>query len=267
METSTFQHTTAQVHGQKAAQARTQTDAQTDAHTIAEGVTLAIAQRVAHELFARRDATYAAFQSKLMPTVAPALVIGVRMPQVRALAKTLERAGKAEAYMHTLPHTYYDENMLHAVLLSHCTNFAECITLLDEFLPYVDNWAVCDALSPQVFATHTNALMPHIARWLTTTAVYTQRFALKMLMTHYLDERFCTKYLDIPAHIHTNEYYVAMMIAWFYATALAKQWEDTAAFLRKNTLDDFVHNKTIQKACESRRLSAEQKAYVRTLRR
>ena len=165
------------------------------------------------------------------------------------------------------PHTYYDENMLHAVLLSHCTNFAECITLLDEFLPYVDNWAVCDALSPQVFATHTNALMLHIARWLTTTAVYTQRFALKMLMTHYLDEHFCTEYLDIPAHIHTNEYYVAMMIAWFYATALAKQWEDTAAFLRKNTLDDFVHNKTIQKACESRRLSAEQKAYLRTLRR
>ena len=255
MKTGTFQHTNAQVQSQKTAQTSVQATAQT------------IAQRVAHELFARRDATYAAFQSKLMPTVASALVIGVRMPQVRALAKTLERAGKAGEYMHTLPHTYYDENMLHAVLLSHCTNFAECITLLDEFLSYVDNWAVCDALSPQVFAAHTNALMPHITRWLTTNAVYTQRFALKMLMTHYLDERFCTKYLDIPAHIHTNEYYVAMMIAWFYATALAKQWEDTAAFLRKNTLDDFVHNKTIQKACESRRLSAEQKAYVRTLRR
>lgn len=263
METGTFQHTTAQVHGQKAAQTRTQATAQTSVQATAQ----TIAQRVAHELFARRDATYAAFQSKLMPTVASALVIGVRMPQVRALAKTLERAGKAGEYMHTLPHTYYDENMLHAVLLSHCTNFAECITLLDDFLSYVDNWAVCDALSPQVFAAHTNALMPHITRWLTTNAVYTQRFALKMLMTHYLDERFCTKYLDIPAHIHTNEYYVAMMIAWFYATALAKQWEDTAAFLRKNTLDDFVHNKTIQKACESRRLSAEQKAYVRTLRR
>lgn len=263
METGTFQHTAAQVHGQKAAQARVQATAQTSVQATAQ----TIAQRVAHELFARRDATYAAFQSKLMPTVASALVIGVRMPQVRALAKTLERAGKAGEYMHTLPHTYYDENMLHAVLLSHCTNFAECITLLDEFLSYVDNWAVCDALSPQVFAAHTNALMPHITRWLTTNAVYTQRFALKMLMTHYLDERFCTKYLDIPAHIHTNEYYVAMMIAWFYATALAKQWEDTAAFLRKNTLDDFVHNKTIQKACESRRLSAEQKAYVRTLRR
>lgn len=263
METGTFQHTAAQVHGQKATQARAQADTQTSVQATAQ----TIAQRVAHELFARRDATYAAFQSKLMPTVASALVIGVRMPQVRALAKTLERAGKADEYMHTLPHTYYDENMLHAVLLSHCTNFAECITLLDEFLSYVDNWAVCDALSPQVFAAHTNALMPHITRWLTTNAVYTQRFALKMLMTHYLDERFCTKYLDIPAHIHTNEYYVAMMIAWFYATALAKQWEDTAAFLRKNTLDDFVHNKTIQKACESRRLSAEQKAYVRTLRR
>ena len=255
MKTGTFQHTNAQVQSQKTAQA------------IAEGVAQTIAQRVAHELFAQRDTTYAAFQSKLMPTVEPSLVIGVRMPQVRALAKTLERVGEADAYMHTLPHTYYDENMLHAVLLSHCTNFTECITLLDGFLPYVDNWAVCDALSPQVFATHTNALMPHIARWLTTTAVYTQRFALKMLMTHYLDEHFCAEYLDIPAHIHTNEYYVAMMIAWFYATALAKQWEDTAAFLRKNTLDDFVHNKTIQKACESRRLSAEQKAYLRTLRR
>ncbi len=251
MKTGTFQHTNAQVQSQKTAQA------------ITEGV----AQRVTHDLFAQRDTTYAAFQSKLMPTVEPSLVIGVRMPQVRALAKKLERAGKADAYMHTLPHTYYEENMLHAVLLSHCTNFAECITLLDEFLPYVDNWAVCDALSPQVFAANTNALMPHIARWLTTNAVYTQRFALKMLMTHYLDEHFCTDYLDIPAHIHTNEYYVAMMIAWFYATALAKQWKDTAAFLRKNTLDDFVHKKTIQKACESRRLSAEQKAYLRTLRR
>lgn len=263
METGTFQHTTAQVHGQKAAQARAQAGTQADRQASAQTV----AHTITRDLFTRRDATYAAFQSKLMPTVAPALVIGVRMPQVRALAKTLERAGKADAYMHTLPHTYYDENMLHAVLLSHCTNFAECITLLDEFLPYVDNWAVCDALSPQVFATHTNTLMPHIARWLTTNAVYTQRFALKMLMTHYLDEHFCTEYLDIPAHIHTNEYYVAMMIAWFYATALAKQWDDTAAFLRKNTLDDFVHNKTIQKACESRRLSAEQKAYLRTLRR
>lgn len=255
MKTGTFQHTNAQVQSQKTAQA------------IAEGVAQTIAQRVAHDLFAQRDTTYAKFQSKLMPTVEPSLVIGVRMPQVRALAKTLERVGEADAYMHALPHTYYEENMLHAVLLSHCANFTECITLLDEFLPYVDNWAVCDALSPQVFAAHTNALMPHIARWLTTNAVYTQRFALKMLMTHYLDEHFCTEYLDIPAHIHTNEYYVAMMIAWFYATALAKQWEDTAAFLRKNTLDDFVHNKTIQKACESRRLSDEQKAYLRTLRR
>lgn len=263
METGTFQHTAAQAHGQKAAQDRAQAGTQATAQTIAHTV----AHTITRDLCARRDATYAAFQSKLMPTVAPALVIGVRMPQVRALAKKLERAGKGDAYMHTLPHTYYDENMLHAVLLSHCTNFAECITLLDEFLPYVDNWAVCDALSPQVFATHTNALMPHIARWLTTNAVYTQRFALKMLMTHYLDEHFCTEYLNIPAHIHTNEYYVAMMIAWFYATALATQWEDTAAFLRKNTLDDFVHNKTIQKACESRRLSAEQKAYLRTLRR
>lgn len=263
MESGTFQHTNAQVQSQKTAQAIAQADTQASAHTIAQ----TIAQTVTRDLFARRDATYAAFQSKLMPTVAPALVIGVRMPQVRALAKTLERAGNAGAYMHTLPHTYYDENMLHAVLLSHCTIFAECITLLDEFLPYVDNWAVCDALSPQVFATHTNALMPHITRWLTTNAGYTQRFALKMLMTHYLDEHFCTEYLDIPAHIHTNEYYVAMMIAWFYATALAKQWKDTTSFLRKNTLDDFVHNKTIQKACESRRLSAEQKEYLRTLRR
>ncbi len=251
MKTGTFQHTNAQVQSQKTAQA------------IAEGV----AEGVTHDLFAQRDTTYAAFQRKLMPTVEPSLVIGVRMPQVRALAKTLEQAGEADAYMHTLPHTYYEENMLHAVLLSHCANFTECITLLDEFLPYVNNWAVCDALSPQVFAAHTTALMPHIARWLTANAVYTQRFALKMLMTHYLDEHFCTDYLDIPAHIHTNEYYVAMMIAWFYATALAKQWKDTAAFLRKNTLDDFVHNKTIQKACESRCLSAEQKAYLRTLRR
>lgn len=251
MKTSTFQHTNAQVQSQKTAQ------------VVAEGVV----QRVTYDLFAQCDATYAKFQSKLMPTVEPSLVIGVRMPQVRALAKTLERVGEADAYMHTLPHTYYEENMLHAVLLSHCTNFAECITLLDEFLPYVDDWAVCDALSPQVFAAHTTALMPHIARWLTATAVYTQRFALKMLMTHYLDRNFCAEYLDIPAHIHTNEYYVSMMIAWFYATALAKQWKATIAFLHKNTLDDFVHNKTIQKACESRRLSAEQKAYVRTLRR
>lgn len=148
MKTGTFQHTNSQVQSQKTAQA------------IAEGV----AQRVTRDLFAQRDATYAAFQSKLMPTVEPSLVIGVRMPQVRARAKTLERVGEAGAYLHTLPHTYYEENMLHAVLLSHCANFTECITLLDEFLPYVDNWAVCDALSPQVFAAHTNALMPHIMR-------------------------------------------------------------------------------------------------------
>ena len=221
---------------------------------------------IQNELFALQDTEYAAFQSKLMPTVPKESIIGVRVPQLRKLAKRLGKSKEVQEFLLALPHAYYDENMLHSLLVSEIKDFDDCISAIDAFLPYVDNWAVCDILSPRVFKKNRTRLLTEIPRWASSSHVYTCRFGIEMLMTHFLDEDFDSKYLDIPAQIHSDEYYVNMMIAWFFATALAKQWDSTLPYLETKKLDTWVFNKTIQKACESYRIIKEQKTYLRSLK-
>lgn len=222
---------------------------------------------IQEKLFALRDAEYARFQRKLVPNISPEKVIGVRVPEVRKLAKSLIRETEAVEFLTSLPHEYYDEDMLHGLLISEEKDYDLCIALVDAFLPYVDNWAVCDIMSPKVFRKHKPELMEKIRTWSASAHTYTCRFGLEMLMTHFLDADFQPEYLEIPAAVRSSEYYVNMMIAWFFATALAKQWEATIPYLQQNRLDPWTHNKTIQKARESYRITSEQKEWLSTLKR
>lgn len=217
-------------------------------------------------LFDLRDEEYAAFQAKLTPSVDQELFIGVRVPEVRKLAKQLKNDPSAEAFMMELPHKYYDENMLHGLLVSEIKDYDKALEETDRFLPYVDNWAVCDIMSPKVFKKHKAELLNKIKEWAASGETYTIRFGIEMLMSFYLDDDFMVEYLDIPAAVKSDEYYVNMMIAWFFATALTKQWESTIPYIEKNRLDKWTHNKTIQKAIESYRITDEQKTYLRTLK-
>lgn len=222
---------------------------------------------ILEELFALRDEGYAAFQSKLTPTIPSDCFIGVRVPELRTLAKKLKGFPETAAFLSALPHTYYDENMLHSLLLSQEKEYAAAVAGVDAFLPYVDNWAVCDVLSPKAFRTHKTELLPKICEWSSSPLSYTCRFGIEMLMSHYLDGDFAPEYLEIPAAVRSEEYYVRMMVAWFFATALAKQWAATVPYSEQNRLDVWTHNKTIQKACESYRITDEQKRYLRGLKR
>lgn len=214
-----------------------------------------------------QDESYANFQSKLIPTVAREKIIGVRVPQVRKLAKELLREGDYKEFLDQLPHTYYDEDMLHGLLLSELKDYTLCIRRIEQFLPYVDNWAVCDCMSPKVFRKNKDSLLDKIREWTVSEDTYTCRFGVGMLMTHFLEEDFEPEYLEMVACIQSEEYYVNMMRAWFYATALARQWEATIAVLATGRLDIWTHNKTIQKARESFRITAEQKEQLKTMKR
>lgn len=219
------------------------------------------------ELFSLRDESYRAFQSKLIPTVRIETMIGVRTPELRRLARRLSGQDGAKAFLAELPHRYFDENQLHAFLLSEMKDYAYCVQEVERFLPWVDNWATCDQLSPKVFRKHRAELLERIRVWLASEQPFTQRFAIGMLMQHYLDESFSPVCLSLAAGIRSEEYYVRMMIAWYFATALAKQYEAALPILEENRLDVWTHNKTIQKATESYRIRPEQKTYLRSLRR
>lgn len=218
-------------------------------------------------LLAMRDEGYAAFQRRLMPTVAPETVIGVRMPKLRAFAKAFGKTEEAKAFLSALPHAYYEENNLHALLVEGLHDYDETVMALDAFLPYVDNWATCDAMHPKAFARHTAALFPQIEAWIATGCTYTVRFGLGMLMTFYLGDAFDERVLPLAAGVRSEEYYVNMMTAWFFATALAKRYDETLPYLTGNALDAWTHNKAIQKAIESYRITDAQKTYLRTLKR
>lgn len=219
------------------------------------------------KLFELQDIGYAEFQSKLTPTVPRETFIGVRVPELRKLTKNYIKDKESQKFLKELPHQFYDENMLHGLLLSEIKDYDSCINELDIFLPYVDNWAVCDIMSPKVFKKHKEKLLEKIKIWAAANQVYTCRFGLEMLMTHFLDEDYKPEYLEIAAGVHSEEYYVNMMIAWFFATALAKQWDTTIPYITENRLSEWVHNKTIQKARESYRITDEQKKYLKGLKR
>ena len=218
------------------------------------------------QLFALQDKEYQIFNSRLMPTLLPETVIGVRVPLLRKLAKQLTDTPEAEVFVQDLPHFYYEENALHAFLLESVRDYGAALAATEHFLPYVDNWAVCDSFSPKVFAQHKPELLTAIRRWLGSDQVYTVRYGIGMLMRYYLDDAFRPEYLAWAAAVHSEEYYVNMMIAWYLATALAKQWDATIPYLEERKLSPWVHRKTIQKAVESFRITPEQKVYLKSLR-
>lgn len=219
------------------------------------------------ELFALKDISYADFQAKLVPNIPRELFIGVRVPEGRKLAKRLAKEPEASEFLKDLPHKYYDENILHALLISEMRDYDACIVAIDEFLPYIDNWAVCDILSPKIFKEHKTSLLEKIKEWSASDETYTCRFGLEMLMSYFLDNDFKPDYLEITTSVHSEEYYVRMMIAWFFATALAKQWDASIKYIEDNRLDTWTHNKAIQKAKASRRITPKQKEYLKALKR
>ena len=212
-----------------------------------------------------QDLKYKDFHTKLIPTVNPDTVIGVRTPALKAYAKQLRGLDVSE-FLADLPHKYYDENNLHGLLIMSIKDYGEGLAALKSFLPYVDNWATCDLLRPVSFQKHRTELLEEIKLWLKSEHTYTLRFGIEMLMVHFLDEDFEPEYLEWLAEIRSEEYYVNMMLAWYYATALAKQWEATLPYMENYRLDKWVHNKTIQKAIESFRVTDEHKACLRKLR-
>ena len=223
--------------------------------------------KIQKELFSRQDKEYMKFLSKLTPNVSEDTIIGVRIPEIRKLAKKLVKNNEYEDFLKELPHKYYDENLLHGAIISENKDFENCIELLNSFLPFVDNWAVCDTISPKIFKKHKKELIEKIKEWSQSDKTYTCRFGVEMLMTHFLDEDFKKEYLEIVANIHSEEYYVKMVIAWFFATALTKQWDYAVIYLENNKLDVWVHNKTIQKARESLRILEDKKGYLKGLKR
>ena len=222
---------------------------------------------IIERLFEFQDADNAAFQAKLTPGIPREKFLGVRVPKLREIEKEFRKTEESKAFLNSLPHEYYDENILHSVFISNTKDYDAVMNALAEFLPYVDNWAVCDTLRPLAFKKNKQGLMDKIKEWIASEKTYTCRFGVDMLMTYFLDKDFQPEYLKLPAAVHSEEYYVNMMIAWYYATALAKQWDSTIPYIEDKKLDLWVHNKTIQKACESNRISPEQKEYLRKLKR
>ena len=217
-------------------------------------------------LFALRDEAYRAFQCKLIPTVDPARVIGVRAPQLHRLAKELRGTDEAAAFLRALPHESIDADILHGLLISAIRDADACIEALDAFLPYVDNWATCDLLSPKCFAKHPPRLLGDIRRWMASDRTYTVRFGIGMLLQFYLGDAFDEAHLRWVADVRSDEYYVKMMVAWYFATALDRQFDAALPYIQRQELEPWTHNKAIQKAIESQRVPLERKEALRALR-
>ena len=217
-------------------------------------------------LFENQDIKYRDFQAPLFPNLDKETMIGVRTPTLKRLAKELFNSETANSFIETLPHRYFDENQLHAFLISLIKDYQTCLKEVNRFLPYIDNWGTCDQLSPKVFAKHKDELIVSIKKWLKSKHTYTVRFAIGMLMALYLDDSFKEEYMCLVASIQSEEYYINMMIAWYFATALAKQWDFAIKYIKDNKLSVWVHNKTIQKAVESYRITPEQKQYLKSLK-
>ena len=225
-----------------------------------------LSEEIRTALFQLQDIKYRDFQSKLMPTVASERFIGVRTPELRKMAKELAKRTDIDSFLNDLPHIYFDENQLHAFIISDIKDYAACLEKVETFLPYVDNWATCDQMTPKIFRKNKEDLSEIINKWLSSGRTYTIRFGIKMLMDHFLDESFDPEYPRQVAAIRAEEYYVNMMIAWYFATALAKQYDAVLPYIEERKLAVWTHNKTIQKAVESYRISPEQKEYLRSLK-
>ena len=221
-------------------------------------------KKIIDELMKLQDKKYQELQYKIIPNIDN--IIGVRTPELKKLAKKMVKEDNYKSFLEELPHKYFDENQLHAFIISEIKDYDECINYINKFLPYVDNWATCDTLIPKTFKKNTNQLIKEIKAWIKSNKTYTIRYGIGTLMRFYLDTEFNKKYLELVSKIRSKEYYVNMMIAWYFATALAKQYKDTIIYIENNKLDTWVHNKTIQKAIESYRITNSQKEYLRTLK-
>ena len=218
------------------------------------------------QLFALQDKTYREFHSKLMPDTDKETVIGIRIPVLRKFAREFARRPEAREFLQQLPHQYYEENNLHMMLIIAEKDYEKCLAEVERFVPYIDNWATCDMPAPKCFAKHKQELLPKVEEWIASEETYTIRYGIDLLMALYLDEDFRPEYLKLAASVTSEEYYVKMVIAWYFATALAKQWDSTIPYIEQRRLSDWVHRKTIQKAVESYRITKEQKDYLRTLK-
>ena len=223
-------------------------------------------EKIVKELFEMQDEKYRDFQSALIPGSDLEKVIGIRTPLLRKYAKNLSLED-AKAFLLELPHEYFDEKQLHAFIVSEIKDIDACIKEVNTFLPYVDNWATCDQMSPVIFKKHKDKLLVEVRKWIASSETYTVRFGIKMLMQHFLDEDFNLEYPEMVAKIQSEEYYVKMMIAWYFATALAKQYDSVIPFIEEGRLEKWTHNKAIQKSIESYRITTEQKKYLRTLKK
>ena len=213
-----------------------------------------------------RDEEYRAFQAKLVPNIAPETIIGVRTPAMRAIAKEVFLSSERDAFLSSLPHPYYEENLIHFFVLAEIKDFDACVKGVETFLPSVDCWPVSDQATPKAFRKHHDKLLPYCQKWIASEHVYTARFGLRMLMNAFLDADFKEEYLALAASKTGEDYYLRMMVAWFFATALAKRYDETIPYLKQHRLDEWVHKKAIQKALESFRVTDAHKEYLRTLR-
>ena len=218
------------------------------------------------QLFELQDLKYRDFHSKLMPETDKETVIGIRTPVLRKFAKEFAGTSEAEAFLRQLPHRYYEENNLHKMLITGIKDYEKCMEEIQRFLPCIDNWATCDYPAPKCFARHKDQVLEEAKRWISSGETYVIRYGIGMLMRLFLDEDFSSEYLEMTAAVQSQEYYVNMMIAWYFATALAKQWDATVPYIEQHKLSDWVHRKTVQKAVESYRITPEQKEYLKGFR-
>ncbi len=226
----------------------------------------AVRKKTENDLFEMQDSGYRDFHAALMPTIEKDTIIGVRTPALRKYAKSFAKSSEAEVFLKDLPHRYYEENNLHGFMLCEMKDMERCVSELEAFLPYIDNWATCDMLRPKVFKKNPESLIPFVRKWLASGETYTMRYAIGMLLSYFLDEEFKPEYPELVASIDSEEYYVQMMQAWYFATALAKQWDAVIPFIEQKRMSKWVHNKTIQKSVESYRITPSQKEYLRTFR-
>ena len=226
-----------------------------------------MSNEILQKLFSLRDVEYKEFNSSLIPSVNKDTVIGVRTPLLKGYAKEIKNSLLEKEFLSNLPHSYFEENNLHAFLIAEIKDYKECIERVNEFLPYIDNWATCDSFKPKCFAKNKDKLIVEIKNWLKSDKEYTVRFGVLMLLTHFLDGDFKEEYLRVVANINISTYYVDMMCAWYFATALAKQWNSAVKYLEDKVLKEFIHNKTIRKAIESYRITPDQKKFLIKLKK
>lgn len=223
-------------------------------------------EEIQKHLFELQDMAYRDFHSRLMPDIDKETIIGIRVPVLRKYAKSIAGTELSEKFIKELPHRYYEENNLHMMFITRIKDYDRCISEIERFLPYIDNWATCDFPAPKCFENHKEELLPVIKRWIASGETYTIRYGIGMLMRLYLDADFDPEYVKLVAEVESDEYYVNMMIAWYMATALAKQWDAVIPYIEEHRMSDWVHRKTIQKAVESYRITDEQKRYLKGYR-